>query len=83
MAGRVRAAAQARMGAATVAGLALIVSAGLAAPRWMGEPPPRPTALDNAGGLHSSTASAQTDTPAGRPDRADQQRHGRLLPAAH
>jgi hypothetical protein len=48
--------------AATVAGLALIVSAGLAVPRWMGEPPSRPAALDNAGGLHSPQASVQTDT---------------------
>jgi hypothetical protein len=48
--------------AATVAGLALIVAAGLAAPHLMGEPPPRPAAMDNAGGLHSHQASARPDT---------------------
>jgi hypothetical protein len=48
--------------AATVAGLALIAAAGLTAPRWMGGPPPRTAAMDNAGGLHSSQASVQTDT---------------------
>jgi hypothetical protein len=46
--------------AATVAGLALIASAGLAVPRLMGEPPPRPAA--NAAGLHSAQASASQDT---------------------
>jgi hypothetical protein len=40
-----------------VAGSALIASAGLTAPHWLGEPP-RPAAMDNAGGLHSPTASA-------------------------
>jgi murein DD-endopeptidase MepM/ murein hydrolase activator NlpD len=44
-----------------VAGSALIASAGLTAPHWMGEPP-RPVAVDNAGGLHSAQASAQPDT---------------------
>jgi hypothetical protein len=48
--------------AATVAGLALIVAAGLAAPHLMGEPAPRPAAMDNAGGLHSHQASARPDT---------------------
>ena len=48
--------------AATVAGLALIVAAGLAAPHWMGEPSPRPAAMDSAGGLHSHQASARPDT---------------------
>jgi len=44
-----------------VAGSALIASAGLAAPHWMGEPP-RPAAMGSAGGLHSPRASAQPDT---------------------
>ena len=57
--------------AATVAGLALIASAGLAAPRWMGGPPPRPAAVDNAGGLHSPQASAQTDTQLSRQTGAE------------
>jgi len=43
-----------------VAGSALIASAGLAAPHWMGEPP-RPAAMGSAGGLHSPRASAQPD----------------------
>jgi hypothetical protein len=60
--------------AATVAGLALIASAGLAAPRLMGGPPPRPAALDSAGGLHSSTARPQTDTQLSRPAGADSSR---------
>jgi hypothetical protein len=47
--------------AATVAGSALIASAGLTAPHWLGEPP-RPAAMDNAGRLHSPTASARPDT---------------------
>ena len=47
--------------AATVAGSALIVAVGLAAPHWMAEPP-RPAAMDNAGGLHSHRASARPDT---------------------
>jgi hypothetical protein len=47
--------------AATVAGSALIASAGLAAHHWMGDPP-RPAVMDNAGGLHSPQASAQPAT---------------------
>ena len=47
--------------AATVAGSALIASAGLTAPHWLGEPP-RPAAMYNAGRLHSPTASARPDT---------------------
>jgi hypothetical protein len=46
--------------------LALIASAGLAVPHWMGEPPHRPAAMDNAGGLHSLQASARPDTQLGR-----------------
>ncbi|HYA50865.1 MAG TPA: hypothetical protein VEG33_06810 [Streptosporangiaceae bacterium] len=41
-----------------MAGSALIASAGLAAPHWMGQAP-RPAAMGDAGGLHSPTASAQ------------------------
>jgi hypothetical protein len=48
-----------------VAGSALIASAGLAAPHWMGEPP-RPAAMDNAGGPHSPRASARPDTQPGQ-----------------
>jgi hypothetical protein len=48
--------------AATVAGSALIASAGLAAHHWMGDPP-RPAAMDDAGGLHSLQASAPPATP--------------------
>jgi murein DD-endopeptidase MepM/ murein hydrolase activator NlpD len=47
--------------AATVAGSALIASAGLTAPHWLGEPP-RPAAMDNAGRLHSPQASARADS---------------------
>ncbi|HEY1324119.1 MAG TPA: hypothetical protein VGF32_27925 [Streptosporangiaceae bacterium] len=43
--------------AATVAGSALIASAGLAAPHWLGQAP-RPAAVDDAGRLHSPSASA-------------------------
>jgi hypothetical protein len=46
---------------ATVAGLALIAAAGLAAPHLMGQAP-RPAAMDNAGGLHSAGAGAQPGT---------------------
>ena len=46
--------------AATVAGSALIASAGLTAPHWLGEPS-RPAAMDNAGALHSPRASAPPD----------------------
>jgi hypothetical protein len=42
-----------------VAGSALIASAGLTAPHWLGEPP-RPAAMDNAGVPHSPTASSPT-----------------------
>ncbi|HXZ75590.1 MAG TPA: hypothetical protein VEH31_32615 [Streptosporangiaceae bacterium] len=44
-----------------MAGSALIASAGLTAPHWLGEPP-RPAAMGNAGGLHSPTASARPGT---------------------
>jgi hypothetical protein len=44
-----------------VAGSALIASAGLAAPHWLGQPP-RPAAMDDAGGLHSPSASARPAT---------------------
>ena len=47
--------------AATVAGSALIASAGLTAPHWLGEPS-RPAAMDHAGGLRSPKASARPDT---------------------
>jgi hypothetical protein len=47
--------------AATVAGSALIASAGLAAPHLAGEPP-RPAAMGSTGGLHSPGAGAQPDT---------------------
>jgi len=43
--------------AVTVAGLALIAAAGLAVPHWLGQAP-RATAMNNAGGLNSSQASA-------------------------
>jgi len=43
-----------------VAGSALIASAGLTAPHWLGEPS-RPAAMDNAGALHSPRASAPPD----------------------
>jgi murein DD-endopeptidase MepM/ murein hydrolase activator NlpD len=49
--------------AATVAGSALIASAGLAVPHWMGEPS-RPAAMDGARGLHSPRASAPPATQA-------------------
>jgi hypothetical protein len=51
--------------AATVAGSALIASAGLTAPHWMGEPS-RPAAVDHTGGLPSPTDSAQPATQPGR-----------------
>jgi hypothetical protein len=44
-----------------VAGSALIASAGLTAPHWMGEPP-RPAAMDGTHGLHSPRASAPPAT---------------------
>jgi hypothetical protein len=47
--------------AATVAGSALIASAGLTAPHWMGEPP-RPAAMDGAHGLDFPRASARPAT---------------------
>ena len=50
---------------ATVAGSALIASAGLAAPHWLGHPS-RPAAMDGAGGLHSPQASAQPVTQLGQ-----------------
>ena len=46
---------------ATVAGLALIATAGLAAPHLMGQAS-RPAAMDHAGGLHSAGAGAQPGT---------------------
>jgi hypothetical protein len=55
--------------AATVAGSALIASAGLAAPHLMGGPS-RPAAMDNAGGLHSHQASARPGTQLDRQARA-------------
>jgi murein DD-endopeptidase MepM/ murein hydrolase activator NlpD len=48
--------------AATVAGSALIASAGLAAHHWTGETP-RPAAIDNADPLRSQRASAHPDAP--------------------
>ena len=44
--------------AVTVAGLALVAAAGLAAPHWLGQAP-RAAAMDTAAGHHSSRASAQ------------------------
>ena len=44
-----------------MAGSALIASAGLAAPHWLGEPP-RPAAMDNASATHSPRPSTQPDT---------------------
>jgi murein DD-endopeptidase MepM/ murein hydrolase activator NlpD len=49
--------------AATVAGSALIASAGLAVPHWLGEPS-RPAAMDGARGLHSPRAGAPLATQA-------------------
>jgi hypothetical protein len=50
---------------ATVAGSALVASAGLAAPHLMGEPP-RPAAMGSAGRLHSPGAGAQPGTQSSR-----------------
>ena len=44
--------------AVTVAGLALVAAAGLAAPHWLGQAP-RAAAMDTAAGQHSSRTSAQ------------------------
>jgi len=44
--------------AVTVAGLALVAAAGLAAPHWLGQAP-RAAAMDTTAGQHSSRASAQ------------------------
>ena len=43
-----------------MAGSALIASAGLTAPHWLGQPS-RPAAMDNGGSLHSPPASAPPD----------------------
>ena len=50
--------------AVTVAGLALIVAAGLTAPHLLGGPL-RPAAMDNASGFHHHRASAQSSQQAG------------------